>query len=323
MNTNKLVSVIIPNYNHAKYLDLRIQSVLNQTYDNYEVIILDDKSPDNGASVSVINKYRCNSKVSHIIINEENSGSTFKQWQKGFDFAKGDYIWIAESDDFCETNFLETLMTEALNHPSATLLFAKSQRVNSEGKMISPIESEKRGFIAEFLHLSRTRLFDGRQFVLRYMAIGNGIPNASACILKKSVLRNIPQDYMDYKAAGDKLFWIYIALCGNVIRVETPLNYFRQHDNKVTPKKFYEGVTPREDYDIYCHLKNNLILSGWRLHLTGCFYLNLIYKSTFASEEIKQSLIDLWKKDVNHSQSYVSKACKLIHLLHKLHIPSV
>ena len=51
--SNPLVSVIIPNYNHAKYLDERIQTVLDQTYQNYELIILDDKSTDN--SVEIIN----------------------------------------------------------------------------------------------------------------------------------------------------------------------------------------------------------------------------------------------------------------------------
>ena len=77
-----MVSVIIPNYNHAKYLEERIDSVLNQSYKDFEVIVLDDYSTDN--SKEVINKYAGHPKVSHIILNEENSGSTFKQWHKGF-----------------------------------------------------------------------------------------------------------------------------------------------------------------------------------------------------------------------------------------------
>ena len=62
MNNNPLVSVIVPNYCHAKYLDQRIESILAQTYTNYELIILDDKSSDN--SLEVIMKYQDNPHVS-------------------------------------------------------------------------------------------------------------------------------------------------------------------------------------------------------------------------------------------------------------------
>ena len=88
-----LVSVIIPNYCHSQFLAQRIESVLNQTYQNFEVIILDDCSPDAGASKAVIEKYRGNPHVSHIVYNEENSGSTFKQWNNGIALSKGEYCW--------------------------------------------------------------------------------------------------------------------------------------------------------------------------------------------------------------------------------------
>ena len=105
-----LVSVIIPNYNHALYLDERIQSVLNQSYGRFEVIILDDLSKDN--SREVMEKYRDHPHVSHIVYNTENSGSTFKQWAKGFALAKGELIWIAESDDSCSPELLQKLVAE-------------------------------------------------------------------------------------------------------------------------------------------------------------------------------------------------------------------
>ncbi len=101
---NPSVSVIIPNYNHAPFLKERIDSVINQHYDNFEVIILDDCSKDN--SREVIEQYRNHPKVKHIIYNEANSGSTFIQWHKGFRLAEGEYIWIAESDDVADLDFL-------------------------------------------------------------------------------------------------------------------------------------------------------------------------------------------------------------------------
>ncbi|MEJ7913050.1 MAG: glycosyltransferase family 2 protein, partial [Chitinophagaceae bacterium] len=78
-----MVSVIIPNYNHAEYLHQRIQSVLDQTWPHFEIIILDDCSTDN--SKQIIEEYRYHDKVGAIIFNPVNSGSTFKQWIKGIE----------------------------------------------------------------------------------------------------------------------------------------------------------------------------------------------------------------------------------------------
>ena len=116
-----LVTVIIPNYNHAKYLRQRIDTVLNQTYTSFEVIILDDCSTDN--SKDIILSYKDNPHISNIVLNSENSGSTFKQWNKGFELAKGDYIWIAESDDYCDLNLLELLITQIQKYSQSSIVY--------------------------------------------------------------------------------------------------------------------------------------------------------------------------------------------------------
>ncbi len=83
-----MISVIIPNYNHAFYLEQRIESILSQNFKDFEVIILDDKSTDN--SKEIIEKYRNHPPhISTIIYNEANSGSTFIQWNKGVSLSKG------------------------------------------------------------------------------------------------------------------------------------------------------------------------------------------------------------------------------------------
>lgn len=80
VSNHPLVSIIIPNYNHARFLDERMTSVLEQTYQHIEVIILDGCSTDN--SREVIEKYRSNPKVRKIVFNDTNSGSPFRQWKK-------------------------------------------------------------------------------------------------------------------------------------------------------------------------------------------------------------------------------------------------
>ena len=102
--TPPLVSVIIPNYNHAPYLDERIRSIAGQSFQDFEIILLDDCSTDQ--SISILNKWAKHPKISHFIVNKQNSGSTFLQWEKGFSLAKGKYIWIAESDDVAHPDFL-------------------------------------------------------------------------------------------------------------------------------------------------------------------------------------------------------------------------
>ena len=66
-----LVSIIVPNYNHAKFLQKRLDSIFNQTYKNFEAILLDDCSEDN--SQEILKKFKDHPKVSNIIFNESNS----------------------------------------------------------------------------------------------------------------------------------------------------------------------------------------------------------------------------------------------------------
>src|ERR1017187_1910144 len=101
------VSVIIPNYNHARFLRRRIDSVLQQTFQDFEVILLDDCSTDD--SRSILSKYADDPRV-RIEFNEKNSGSPFKQWNKGVRLAQGSYVWIAESDDYAAERLLERLV---------------------------------------------------------------------------------------------------------------------------------------------------------------------------------------------------------------------
>ena len=99
------VSVILPNYNHSSFLKKRIDSIINQSFQDFDIIILDDCSTD--CSREIIEEYRSNVNITNIVYNEINSGSTFKQWKKGIELAKGKFIWIAESDDYADESFFK------------------------------------------------------------------------------------------------------------------------------------------------------------------------------------------------------------------------
>lgn len=285
MNSYPLISVIIPNYNHARYLDQRIQSVLNQTYQNFEVIILDDCSPDNGASKTLIEKYRSDPKVSKVIYNEFNSGNTFLQWQKGMELSKGNYIWIAESDDYCEPTFLENICRCIEKYPNAGVLQSASKYVDEEGNAIYP----------DTTYSSKIEVYDGIEYIKKFFYYSNlHIPNASAVVFNKSIAQSIPTDYQKMVAAGDRLFWIFMLEKTSICQVIKPLNCFRQHNNKVSSRKEVSGIQCKENFKINQYLHSKGYIQGICLLYEYKLYYYYIQNYAFSSETIRKELLKLW-----------------------------
>ena len=203
------VSVIIPNYCHARFLNRRIDSVLNQTYDDFEVIILDDCSTDN--SRDIIETYRHHPRVSHIVYNEKNSGSTFVQWDKGFELAQGQYIWIAESDDYAEPDFLATTVPLLDAHPGARLCLTGSYVVDGND---APIPPEKYGF-DPWEADGRAYVFDSSSYLASHMLAVNSVYNASMVIFRcEGCLDGIDPRFRQMRYCGDWLFWGQRQLAG-------------------------------------------------------------------------------------------------------------
>jgi glycosyltransferase involved in cell wall biosynthesis len=242
------VSIIIPNYNHSLYLEQRIRSVLKQTYTDYEVIILDDCSTDN--SREIIETFRGQLKVRQIVYNEQNSGSTFAQWKKGIELAQGELIWIAESDDWCEPGFLENLVPAFQNRPGCVLAFTQSIIVFDNGHSYLP---------------SQSSLFDtnmeGHQFVETKMLAGNEVVNSSMAIFRKEAYYRISHKYLGFRFCGDWLFWIQVALQGQVYISGKVLNYFRKHGGDVSGKSFKGGLFYREYFQLLSLLVEDRVIS--------------------------------------------------------------
>lgn len=97
-------SVIVPVYNTQKYLKRCIESVLNQTYKNYEIILINDGSTDN--SLKILKKYESNNKVK--IITQKNHGLSYTR-NVGISHATGDYVILLDSDDFLEKDLFKVL----------------------------------------------------------------------------------------------------------------------------------------------------------------------------------------------------------------------
>ena len=254
------VSVIIPNYNHAAFLRERMESVLQQTYKPCEIIILDDCSTD--SSPLIISEYLKKYPEIKYIANTVNCGSTFKQWSKGLSEAKGELIWIAESDDSCHPDLLKSLVNCHFQNPDIGLAYCQSERVNSEGSIT--------GSWKEFTEDLDPRLFeenfvmDGEEFISRFLIHKNVVPNASAVLFKKSIYEKVSNNGIPYLAANaDWLTWLKILSYSKVAYLREPLNFFRYHSSSVIALLHHKEAcnTYMERYDYNMRKEYFLFLS--------------------------------------------------------------
>lgn len=281
-----LVSVIIPNYCYASYLEERIQSVLNQTYQHFELIILDDCSEDEGASRAIIEKYRDNPRVSHIVYNDVNSGSTFKQWRKGLEMAKGEYVWIAESDDSCAPVLLESLLKPITEHDNVVMSFCRSNCVGDQqlSKQLNHLQDRLTGNFC----------LPGLDFIRYYLTDYNIVLNTSSVLFRRDVALTVNRQFEQMKGCGDWLFWIEMAENGNVCYVNDELNIFRRHEGCVTQNNAKRGNHLKEMGIIHDYLTKHKHMSNrkafrWRQHIVYS-----VVRSGFEDETVKRDLLQIW-----------------------------
>ena len=130
----KLLSVIIPIYNVEKYLDKCILSVINQTYTNLEIILVDDGSKD--ASRLICDKYaKQDNRI--IVIHKENAGLSSAR-NKGLDVAKGEYIAFLDSDDYISEEMYEKLI-DVIEFNNCDIAACAVQSVLENGQVINKI----------------------------------------------------------------------------------------------------------------------------------------------------------------------------------------
>lgn len=248
------VSVIIPNYNHIKYLEQRINSVLNQTYKDFELIILDDKSTDN--SKDVIELYRNHPKVSKIVYNEVNSGTTFKQWNKGFKLAQGEFIWMAESDDDASEHFLETLVSILEQNKNIGIVYCDSYYINENNiKLKRNHEWKNISFSTDrWLHDYQN---SGINEANNYMIYHTIVDNVSCALLRKNTLFKVGLADETFKYAGDHFLYMNMLMVSDIAYISQPLNYFRDHPINKSKEAFLNGSRPLEELLCYTKIVNN------------------------------------------------------------------
>lgn len=290
-----LVSVIVPNYNHHLYLSERIESILSQEFQDFELILLDDCSPDD--SVEIFERYRSNPKVSHICVNAQNSGSTFKQWERGISLARGKYIWIAESDDSADPRLLGSIVKALERYPSAVMGFCSTVVIDSEGRVLDINIPDD--YPQEFC-----TLHNGGEFIRRKMIYETSIVNASAVVFKREVWAKVDKGFTSYRLCGDWLFWIEVLRLGDVVWIHRKFNRFRKHLNKVTPRAFKEGLNFREMKGVLGYMHRRIGLNILYINLLRGYTLINMVRSTKLDPALRKPLLKWWVKEYPQAPAF-------------------
>lgn len=267
------ISVIIPNYNYAIYLKQRIESVINQTYQDFEVIILDDHSTDN--SKSIIEEYKNHPKIKKIVYNETNSGSPFIQWNKGIEYATGEWIWIAEADDIADVQLLENLINNTQQDNEIVLSYCQSFKIDSQGNITGDWFDWTLGLDENLFKGNFT--LDGKEYIEKFLYFKNTIPNASSVIFRKEAFIEVGKTDIDVKYCADWLLWLKLLTIGKLVFCMENLNYFRDHTQSVIASSNREKELFVYKHDIFLRKKFLLFLKT-KIHSKKSFenYSSLI-----------------------------------------------
>jgi glycosyltransferase involved in cell wall biosynthesis len=232
------ISVAVPNFNYARHLPARLNTVFAQTYPVREVIVLDDASRD--ASVAVINQTaeQAGRRIK-LVVNKRNAGCVFAQWRRAAEMAAGEFVWLAEADDEAEPDFLARIAALLMRDARMSLAFSDSRTVLGDGS--AQWASYKDYYdTVEPGGLRETGVFHGKDFARRFMAVKNVLVNASAVVWRRSALlaafdacgKELPK----FRMAGDWILYLTAmaqkdARIGYEARI---LNIHRRHQDSVT-----------------------------------------------------------------------------------------
>lgn len=273
-----LVTVVIPNFNHASYLPKRIESVLSQSFRDIELILLDDCSNDD--SRAIMTRYAEQDARINILFNESNSGNTFKQWRKGLELAKGKYLWIAESDDFAEHSFLSELVPLLEADDDIVLGYANSNVVDEHGTT-SGTTADWKNELYNTNHWSNDFIADGKNELNLYLSKTCTINNASAVLFRTAKLAQHNIVDVGFRYTGDWLVYIKLAMIGKIAYKAACLSNYRDHANNSSKNSFGNSAQLFERQKCFAFAYKSKVLSTKALRemtaLASTEFVALIY----------------------------------------------
>jgi glycosyltransferase involved in cell wall biosynthesis len=221
-----LVTVVVASYNHARYLTRRMDSLLAQTYRQLEIIVIDDRSPDN--SVEILRKYESDPRVK-VIVREQNGGWVAVSNQ-GAQLARGEFLLFGNCDDACEPQLIERLVDALGKHSSAAIAFSRSLFTDEEDRVIGDDFPTRP---PTFRRMCRQDVLIPGPRMGRFLLDSCTIPNLSAALFRRRDYLDVGMLSPNYRVCSDWDLYFRMAARRDVAYIAAPLNHFRQHETTI------------------------------------------------------------------------------------------
>jgi glycosyltransferase involved in cell wall biosynthesis len=221
-----MVSIIVASYNHAQYLEERMNSLVSQTYQNIEILVIDDCSTDN--SVEILRGYEKHPKV-RLIVREENGGWVAVSNQ-GVDISLGQYILFANCDDSCEIEMVEALVDGIKDKAGIGISYCRSSLIDSVGRVLG---NDFLGREKLFQDKCTGNVVISKHEMARFLLDSCVIPNLSAALIDKKRFIFSGGLKEEYKVCSDWDLFFRIIQNSDVFYVAKELNKFRQHKKTI------------------------------------------------------------------------------------------
>ncbi len=258
------VSIVIPSYNHGKFIGIAIQSILDQTFQDFEILIVDDCSPDN--SVEIIKSF--NDPRIKLIVNEKNMGACYGH-NLMIDMAQGEYIALLNSDDIWLPNKLDQQVKFLDENTTYGAVFGLIEAIDEQG---NSLEDKSHLINNVFKQKNRSR----HEWLNHFWHKGNCLCHPSI-LIRKEVYNNVGYYNPLLATLPDFEMWVRVCMKYEIFVMQEPLIKFRVLDGE----KNESGVNPRTI--ISAQFESKTILD---------YYLNLSNHDYFLmfGEEVNKSI---------------------------------
>lgn len=268
-------SIIIPAYNSSQYVAKTIESILAQTFTDFECIVIDDGSRDD--TLAIINSYK-DSRI--VVISLPNSGGPAIPRNTGLSAAKGEYIFMFDSDDIMHPQKLELSIAALEKNLRADILFTNFASIDEQDKIIKP------DFLHEYDSLwalvggkpeTGTVNFIESQKIYPALVKVNFI-GTSSVVLRKSSLSALDVFNESLKNSDDRLFWILFTKHHDAIYLHSILHQYRIQSNSISNQGFIRrGPSKIEALKIVFNLCQNKNLKRELISQISNDYATLAY----------------------------------------------